>query len=557
MALSRLAGMTTCGNDGMDVRTLLLALLLTTFSITILFLAVSLFRRRASARLFTAAFFSICVATTVQLLPVGDKIPGIILANLVFFLFYLFMTAGFRSLFSLPAWPWRNWLYATVFLGVLVYEYGIAKTMEFRIPFFNWMAILVIADMAGAVRKMCKVSSILVRSLTWAVIGQSLLTNLVRLLILAKLDLPHHSVMAANPETSFTILSLLFNQGLWATGILVIEWSQMEEKLSAQYKVMESLAVKDPLTGLLNRNYLDRDLDLLIESTDRYNSPLSMILIDLDHFKKVNDRFGHDIGDQVLVSVVHSITSAVRSSDKIFRWGGEELLIVLPNTDLENAGVVAEKVRQAVAGQPHPEVGQVTISLGVAEHFQRESKDLWFKRADLSLLRAKQGGRNRTVLWKREAQLPVALVRLEWQDKWSSGNEQIDQEHQELLALGNQLLDLTLSEGHQADILQLYDQLALHVVNHFRHEEAILAALGYPELDPHRSSHQSLMELTAQTRQQIESGQASLAEVFNFVMGKIVLGHLLAFDVKFFPTTLAGSSKDGHFVKFPDSIKGT
>ncbi len=519
----------------MDVRTLLLALLLTTLSITILFLAVSLFRRQQSPRLFTAAFFSVCVATLLQLLPSGDSIPGAILANLVFFLFYLFMTAGLRSLFSLPPWPRRYWLYAALFLGVLMVEYGVNKTTEFRIPFFNWMAIGVIADMAWAVREPSRTSSKLVRYLAWAVIGQSLLSNLVRLLILALRDSPHQSILAASPETSFTILSLLFNQGLWATGILVMEWSQMEERLSEQVKVMESLAIKDRLTGLLNRNFLDRDLDLLIESTDRYGDPLSMVLVDLDHFKRVNDRHGHDIGDQVLVDVVHAIKSAVRASDKVFRWGGEELLIVLPNTTLANAGIVAEKVRLAVASQNHPQAGQTTVSLGVAEHLQGEPKELWFKRTDIALLRAKQGGRNQVVSWDNSAQLPVALVKIDWQDKWSSGNALIDAEHQQLIVQGNQLLDLVLSSGHPAEILKLYNQLALHIQTHFAHEEAILESVGYADLNAHQDSHRVLLELTDQTRRQIEAGQVSLADVFNFVMGRVILGHLLTHDAKFYP----------------------
>lgn len=519
----------------MDVRTLLLALLISTFSITLLFFSVSLFRRRESARLFTIAFLSICVATIIHLLPFGDQTFWVILANLVFFQFYPFLAAGFRSLFNLPKWPARNWIYSMLFLGVLIFEYGVVKTLEFRIPFFNWMAILVIADMAWALRHKRETSSRLVRILAFAVIGQSMLTNLVRLLILANSTFLNRAVLAANPETSFTVLSLLFNQSLWATGILVIEWSQMEEKLSEQYKVMESLAIKDPLTGLLNRNFLDRDLDMMVESTDRYGDSLSMILIDLDHFKRVNDRHGHDIGDQVLVSVVQAILGSVRASDKVFRWGGEELLVVLPNTDLDNARVVAEKIRLAAAGLSHPQAGQVTISLGVAEHFPLEPREIWFKRADICLLRAKQSGRNRVSYWHKDSQLPVALVKIDWQERWSSGHPQIDSEHQQLIILGNQLLDLILADGQQAEILPLYNQLANHVRDHFAHEEAILEALDYSELLVHQESHRMLLELTTQTRQQIENGQVSLTDIFNFVMGKIILGHLLAQDAKFFP----------------------
>ncbi|MDD2458163.1 MAG: GGDEF domain-containing protein [Eubacteriales bacterium] len=94
-----------------------------------------------------------------------------------------------------------------------------------------------------------------------------------------------------------------------------------------------------------------------------------------------------------------AIKNTVRAADKVFRWGGEELLVVLPHTNLDDACVVAKKIRLAAASLSHPQVGQVTISLGVAEHFPREPKEIWFKRTDVSLLRAKQGGRNRVSSW--------------------------------------------------------------------------------------------------------------------------------------------------------------
>jgi diguanylate cyclase (GGDEF)-like protein/hemerythrin-like metal-binding protein len=262
-----------------------------------------------------------------------------------------------------------------------------------------------------------------------------------------------------------------------------------------------------------------------------------MMIIDLDHFKNINDRFGHDVGDRVLIEIVNLIQTTIRTSDKAFRWGGEEFMILLPHTTLASAKQAAEKIRLAIANHRFTEVGKVTVSLGVAEHYHYEPKDIWFKRCDICLYRAKQSGRNAEVCWEDDDKLPLAMVKIDWQVQWNSGNPVIDFEHRELLEIGNRLIDLSLVSASQDELKTFFNLLADHVQTHFRNEEQILADIGYPDIENHRKSHNALLQVVGDISSNLEDDSINVVSIFNLVMGKIVLGHLLSTDVKYFPIT--------------------
>lgn len=161
----------------------------------------------------------------------------------------------------------------------------------------------------------------------------------------------------------------------------------------------ENEARYDALTGVLSRRAILDALDAEVERATRYGRALSCIMLDLDHFKAINDTFGHQFGDEILHRIAAVISRHCRTNDHLGRYGGEEFLIVLPETPLDAATVIAERVRAAVADTPAgtSEV-QVTLSLGVTPW--RDSDDSASKlisRADLALFEAKAAGRNRVV----------------------------------------------------------------------------------------------------------------------------------------------------------------
>jgi two-component system cell cycle response regulator len=163
-----------------------------------------------------------------------------------------------------------------------------------------------------------------------------------------------------------------------------------------------ALAVTDELTGLYNRRYFDRHLSLMLEKAREQDRDMAVMLIDMDFFKSVNDNHGHDIGDAVLKEFAQRLRRNIRGVDLACRFGGEEFVVLMPDTDFRQASGVAERVRMAVAerGFETPELRPLTVtcSVGVAlnEH-QTDTPEMILKRADVALYRAKREGRNRVV----------------------------------------------------------------------------------------------------------------------------------------------------------------
>ena len=162
---------------------------------------------------------------------------------------------------------------------------------------------------------------------------------------------------------------------------------------------LERMATRDKLTGLDNRYVIENNTDLALRNADRRGEPLTVVLVDIDHFKQINDQYGHLFGDQVIASVARQLRARLRESDLIGRWGGEEFLLLLPGCDLQQAMQLCETLRRQIAEQGVT-VGdnrvRVTISLGLAGYQQGEEADTLFHRADQALYRAKAAGRNRT-----------------------------------------------------------------------------------------------------------------------------------------------------------------
>lgn len=164
---------------------------------------------------------------------------------------------------------------------------------------------------------------------------------------------------------------------------------------------LQEFAMTDPLTGLLNRRAMDRHLTVEMARKQRHGNGFAVVMMDLDHFKRVNDTYGHDVGDEILRRLAVRIREAVREEDALARWGGEEFLLMLHSSDSADAATVAEKIREAVAARPfRTSAGElpITISLGAAVHEGEESAEQTVARADEALYRAKAAGRNRVMV---------------------------------------------------------------------------------------------------------------------------------------------------------------
>jgi two-component system cell cycle response regulator len=174
----------------------------------------------------------------------------------------------------------------------------------------------------------------------------------------------------------------------------------LQEELVAQSRRLETLIFEDPLTGLANRRFILTQLGSFVSGTRRHGRPLSIAIIDIDHFKAVNDEHGHQAGDRVLVAVTGALRNHMRAEDHLGRLGGEEFLAVLPDSDEDAAAAAAERMREEVAATAIEHEGArlgVTVSLGVATWEPDEPPELLMRRADAALYAAKDAGRDRAV----------------------------------------------------------------------------------------------------------------------------------------------------------------
>lgn len=195
---------------------------------------------------------------------------------------------------------------------------------------------------------------------------------------------------SADSQATASIIITLLVTSAFAFAFSLISNSQREQLLR--------LATKDPLTGAGNRRALDAKVAEVVNTYKRSGTSASLILIDIDHFKAVNDAHGHAKGDQILKAITEIINLRIRVTDSLYRIGGEEFVVLLEGQDLQRAAHLAEQLRTLVDANELVENPSVTISLGVAEVKEGETATDWLHRADSALYRAKDAGRNSTSL---------------------------------------------------------------------------------------------------------------------------------------------------------------
>jgi diguanylate cyclase (GGDEF)-like protein/PAS domain S-box-containing protein len=192
-------------------------------------------------------------------------------------------------------------------------------------------------------------------------------------------------------DVHIRVRPIFVNHKFSGSVVLFYDISERKKKEEELYK----LAITDPLTGLYNRRFMLDQLMRVKLMAERYSIPFSVLFIDLDNFKKINDIYGHEMGDRVLKATANVIKSCLRRTDIPSRWGGEEFLVLLENTGLQEAVDVAERIRKEIETEPVEGFLKITISIGVAQYSKGEDVDSLIDRADKALYRAKATGKNR------------------------------------------------------------------------------------------------------------------------------------------------------------------
>ncbi len=278
----------------------------------------------------------------------------------------LFVMSGVATVM---AWAWRSASARRPALAATVFHTTVAVFMAWRFghDVLMWMPPIVIGNFVLAGR------------------GRATVVNLLALLALAGPG-PHPALFSSVGQYGAFIASFLL--------VCMLSWV-FATLTRHQRDQLEAQTLLDPMTGAFNRRALARELDLVQARHARLREPWGCLVLDLDHFKAVNDRFGHDVGDQVLVAFTRLVQQRTRPTDRLFRLGGEEFLLLVPGGDATSLAALGGKLCDAVrAGLPLPGVA-VTVSVGVAMLGAGEAPRAWLARADAAAYRAKAEGRDR------------------------------------------------------------------------------------------------------------------------------------------------------------------
>lgn len=318
---------------------------------------------------------------------------------------------------------------------------------------------------------------------------------------------------------------------------LNLELSKLAQELKEKNEALEFIANRDKLTGLYNRHYFDKIIDHEMDKADINNEPMSLILFDLDHFKHVNDTWGHPIGDVVLKTTAEIASRVIRQSDTLFRWGGEEFIVFMPKTTCSEAAFIAEKIRGEIEENIFGEVGHLTSSFGVAERKKYELFRNWYGKADEAVYSAKEEGRNKVVEFSEEKRKsePDINIDFKWQKKWETGDRTLDDQHYKILESGSNIMNRSFSGMKSKEFEKELELLLNHIKEHFLYEEEFLEKIKYPNIKEHKELHGELIEKILRLKKYCEAGKLKRSDLFSFILDDVIIGHLMEKDILFFP----------------------
>ncbi len=297
---------------------------------------------------------------------------------------------------------------------------------------------------------------------------------------------------------------------------------------------LEYLSYHDQLTGVYNRHFFDTIIAEKMEKADKLNEPISMAILDIDHFKNVNDTWGHPIGDEVLKLTAKTTNNVKDQSELFVRLGGEEFVVLMPYTDIKAATFKAEKIRAAIEEKHHPVTGKQTVSIGVAERLRYESFKNWYRRMDDSLYRAKQGGRNQVVASDGNEKFHDMGECLDLKRESLIGNKEIDNQHMDINMIAKQLIGIIHENKEYQEIMPVLELLTRHIKDHFEYEDKYLFDIQYSEFSFHADEHKSLIDKLLQIKDDYKRGEVKPVALLSFIVDEVMIGHLQNEDTKYF-----------------------
>lgn len=323
---------------------------------------------------------------------------------------------------------------------------------------------------------------------------------------------------------------------------------ELVNQLQIEKEYVERYVILDGLTRIYNRRYFNEAIRREFYRIKRTKSDLSLIILDIDYFKKYNDTYGHLQGDECLKKVALSIKEALhRNTDVLARYGGEEFAVILPDTGMEGALEVAERIRKEVENLKIPHKASdinesITISVGVTTASKEKlvSIEKLVNFADNALYSAKKKGRNRVEAYHEspKEEDKVRFIQLIWNPDDESGNTIIDKEHKRLLEISNEIITALMNRYEKSTCLIIINELLEEITKHFEDEENIMEEIGYPRLAEHRSAHKILKKKAMEFKVKFEESEEYeevFREVINFMIYDLIAQHLVEKDKDYFP----------------------
>ncbi len=457
-----------------------------------------------------------------------------ILMNLLVLLSQMCVVVGMRVLYQLKPLDIKQFIYVAVTTLFLIYYTYIEFSINARYIILSAaMAIILIDLLLVTIRNKKNVDKSIDR-IIFSIVSVVIVVWVSRIIVALINPIEQRYLVDQGFSTAIYYIIGLITISLWFSLYIWLETTQTVIKLRLSNEELSKIALIDNLTNLSNRHYFDHDLEFLIASNNRNKTKMTMLMIDLDRFKLVNDTYGHLVGDNVLKQTADILRYSVRSTDRIYRWGGEEFIILTPETDNSQAARVAEKICQNFRNAIFETIGNITVSIGFATYDSDEDIDDWFKRVDLALYQAKQTGRDKWVAWLDDELLPSYFHRFEWSSEYESGNLEVDLDHRQLAEYVNQLHDLIVFHSPIDTIQEHILLMNKHIQNHFAHEESVLKHFKYIDLVEHRAIHQRILSEYEIIVKKTINGDISLGALMSYLVEQILIAHILNDDKKFF-----------------------
>lgn len=296
---------------------------------------------------------------------------------------------------------------------------------------------------------------------------------------------------------------------------------------------LEKKFILDRFTKIYTREYFHLRVQEEFSLSHRRKYPISMVYFDLDHFKEVNDNYGHFTGDKVLLEVVDIVKKIIRYEDVFSRWGGDEFILLLPHTDLKGAALISERIREGIESNELNQKYGVTASVGCSQWVECEYMESWFSRTDKALYTSKNTGKNKVTVNDHLKEVRI-LVKMQWNTDWNSGHDGIDREHQMLLDRCNSIIERSLSHSNFNETVRNVEAFIHEMEIHFKNEIEILQSCAYPDVETHIRIHEQLIEQSKEVLQNTIDERITTLELMDFLIGVVMQEHIQEEDRKYF-----------------------